>query len=77
MTTGTSAKAGRQEWIGLTVLTLPALLAAMDLSVLFMAVPWLTAELAPTSTQQLWIMDIYGFVMAGLLLTMGDRKSVV
>jgi DHA2 family multidrug resistance protein-like MFS transporter len=64
-------RAGAKEWVGLAVLTLPALLAAMDLSVLFMAVPWMSADLEPTATQQLWIMDIYGFFMAGLLLTMG------
>ncbi|WP_129667541.1 MFS transporter [Phytoactinopolyspora endophytica] len=67
----TKNKAGRREWIGLAVLTLPALLASMDLSVLFMAVPWLSADLEPTGTQLLWIMDIYGFFIAGLLITMG------
>ncbi len=65
------ARAGRREWIGLAVLALPALLASMDLSVLFMAAPWLAADLAPSGPQLLWIMDAYGFVMAGLLLTMG------
>ncbi|PRY01768.1 MFS transporter [Allonocardiopsis opalescens] len=64
-------KAGRREWIGLAVLVLPALLASMDLSVLFMALPWLSASLEPTGPQQLWIMDIYGFLLAGLLVTMG------
>jgi DHA2 family multidrug resistance protein-like MFS transporter len=53
------------------VLTLPALLASMDLSVLFMAAPWLAADLSPTGPQLLWIMDVYGFLMAGMLLTMG------
>ncbi len=69
--TRTGTRAGRREWIGLAVLTLPALLASMDLSVLFMAAPWLAADLAPTGAQLLWIMDAYGFLMAGLLLTMG------
>ena len=64
--------AGTREWIGMAVLVLPALLVSMDLSVLFMAAPWISAELAPTATQQLWVMDIYGFVMAGLLITMGS-----
>jgi DHA2 family multidrug resistance protein-like MFS transporter len=64
-------RAGHRDWIGLAVLTLPALLASMDLSVLFMAAPWLAADLAPTGPQLLWIMDAYGFLMAGLLLTMG------
>ena len=67
-----STAAGRKEWIGLAVLVLPALLASMDLSVLFMAAPWLSADLEPSGTQLLWIMDIYGFLMAGLLITMGS-----
>ncbi|OZM77763.1 MFS transporter [Pseudonocardia sp. MH-G8] len=69
--TRTDSRAGRREWTGLAVLALPALLASMDLSVLFMAAPWLAADLAPTGPQLLWIMDAYGFLMAGLLLTMG------
>jgi MFS transporter, DHA2 family, multidrug resistance protein len=44
----------------------------MDVSVLYFAVPFIARDLAPTSTQQLWIFDIYGFVLAGLLITMGS-----
>ena len=44
----------------------------MDLSILFMASPWISADLEPTAAQHLWIMDIYGFVMAGLLISMGS-----
>jgi len=65
------ARVGHREWIGLAVLTLPALLASMDLSVLFMAAPWIAADLTPTPAQLLWIMDAYGFLMAGTLLVMG------
>ena len=43
----------------------------MDLTVLFLAVPALTRDLDPSSTQLLWITDIYGFLIAGLLITMG------
>jgi len=43
----------------------------MDFSVLYLAVPHLTADLAPTGIQQLWIVDIYGFLIAGFLVTMG------
>ncbi|ONK11734.1 MFS transporter [Streptomyces sp. MP131-18] len=67
----TSTKASRKEWVGLGVLTVPALLVSMDLSVLFMAAPRISAELEPSAGQLLWIMDIYGFLMAGLLITMG------
>src|SRR5918994_1238356 len=65
------AKAGRREWIGLAVLALACLLYVMDLTVLHLAVPALSADLAPTSAQLLWIIDIYGFFVAGSLITMG------
>ena len=64
-------RAGSREWIGLGVLALPTLLVTMDLSVLFLAVPKLTRDLDPSSAQLLWITDIYGFLVAGSLLTMG------
>ncbi|WP_020670596.1 MFS transporter [Amycolatopsis nigrescens] len=64
-------KAGRREWIGLAVLTLPLLVLALDVSVLFLAAPRLGADLRPSSTELLWIMDIYGFLIAGFLITMG------
>ncbi|HIZ37969.1 MAG TPA: MFS transporter [Candidatus Ruania gallistercoris] len=65
-------RASVRDWLGMGVLVLPALLASMDLSVLFMASPWISADLRPTASQFLWIMDIYGFMMAGLLITMGS-----
>jgi len=43
----------------------------MDQTVLELAVPKLSADLEPTSSQLLWIMDIYGFLLAGFLITMG------
>ncbi|MEC3954019.1 MFS transporter [Nocardia sp. CDC153] len=64
-------RAGRREWIGLGVLTLACLVYAMDLTVLDLAVPKISAALHPSSSELLWIIDIYGFVLAGLLLTMG------
>ncbi|MCA1572645.1 MAG: MFS transporter [Chloroflexi bacterium] len=67
----TTALAGRREWIGLGVLALAALLYVMDLTVLHLAVPALSADLQPTSAQLLWIIDIYGFFVAGSLITMG------
>jgi MFS transporter, DHA2 family, multidrug resistance protein len=72
--TGESAvppRATSREWIGLAVLTLAALVYAMDLTVLHLAVPRISAELRPTSVQLLWMIDIYGFLVAGLLITMG------
>ena len=64
-------RAGRREWTALSVLALPCMLVVMDLTVLFLAVPKLTADLDPSSTQLLWITDIYGFLIAGALITMG------
>src|SRR5215208_463321 len=66
-----SARAGRREWIGLAVIALPCMLYSMDLTVLNLAVPHLSADLKPTSAQLLWILDIYGFLVAGSLITMG------
>ncbi|PJZ52347.1 MFS transporter [Leptospira adleri] len=63
--------AGRKEWIGLAVIALPCLLYAMDLTVLYLAVPHLTEDLKPSGSQLLWIVDIYGFLVAGFLVTMG------
>ncbi len=65
------ARAGRREWIGLAVIALPCLLYSMDLSVLNLAVPELSADLRPSGTELLWIVDIYGFFVAGALITMG------
>jgi DHA2 family multidrug resistance protein-like MFS transporter len=65
------ARAGRREWIGLAVIAIPCLVYAMDLTVLDLAVPALSADLRPSSSQLLWIVDIYGFLVAGLLITMG------
>jgi DHA2 family multidrug resistance protein-like MFS transporter len=64
-------RAGRKEWIGLAVLVLPCLLISMDMSVLLFGLPFISADLKPSATQQLWIMDAYGFALAGLLITMG------
>lgn len=69
-------RAERREWIGLAVLALPTLLLSLDLSVLYLALPSLSADLEASATQQLWIIDIYSFMLAGFLVTMetlGDR----
>ncbi|WP_130293949.1 MFS transporter [Pseudonocardia sediminis] len=74
MDTDTAAappRATRREWVGLAVLALACLLYVMDLTVLHLAVPDLSADLAPSSTQLLWIIDVYGFMVAGALVTMG------
>src|SRR6266508_145977 len=72
VTAPAATRAGRREWIGLAVLALACVLYAMDLTVLHLAVPSLSADLRPSSTQLLWITDIYGFMVAGFLVTMGS-----
>ncbi|WP_432151818.1 MFS transporter [Streptomyces sp. bgisy029] len=64
-------RAGPREWLGLFVLTLPTILLALDATVLNLAVPSISADLKPSSTQLLWSVDIYGFMIAGFLVTMG------
>jgi DHA2 family multidrug resistance protein-like MFS transporter len=69
-------KATYREWIGLAIIALPCIVYAMDLTVLNLAVPSLSADLQPSAAQLLWIVDIYGFLAAGSLLimgTLGDR----
>ena len=68
---GAPFRAGRREWIGLGVIALACMLYVMDLTVLHLAIPAISADLQPSSTQLLWIIDIYGFVVAGSLITMG------
>lgn len=68
--------AGPREWRGLALLVLPCLVYSMDVTMLDLALPRLAAELQPTGAQLLWIVDVYGFVLASLLIpmsTLGDR----
>jgi DHA2 family multidrug resistance protein-like MFS transporter len=66
-----SARATVREWTGLAVIALPCMLYSMDLTVLNLAIPSISEDLRPTASQLLWIVDIYGFFVAGLLVTMG------
>lgn len=68
---GIRDRAGKREWWGLAVVALPVLVISIDFSVLNLALPTLTADLGVGGVQQLWIVDIYGFMMAGFLVTMG------
>jgi DHA2 family multidrug resistance protein-like MFS transporter len=61
----------RRQWLALGVLALTALLLSLDVSVLYLALPELSADLHASTTQQLWMLDIYSFVLAGFLVTMG------
>lgn len=69
-------KATARSWLGLAVLALPLLLITIDGTVLVLGLPAISAELRPTGIQQLWMIDIYSLVLAGLLVamsTVGDR----
>ena len=61
-----------RRWASLAVLVGAVLLLAIDSTVLYLAVPSLTADLSPTASQVLWIGDIYSLALAGLLVTMGN-----
>ncbi|MFE6776277.1 MFS transporter [Streptomyces sp. NPDC057702] len=71
MSTPTVRSAGPREWGGLAVLALPTVLLGLDVTVLYLALPSLAEDLRPSGTQELWIMDAYGFLIAGFLITMG------
>lgn len=64
-------RATRREWVALGVIALPCLVYAMDLTVLNLALPAISTDLRPSAAELLWIIDIYGFMVAGLLITMG------
>ncbi|WP_062071723.1 MFS transporter [Demequina sediminicola] len=61
-----------RRWAALAVLVGAVLLLAIDSTVLYLAVPSLTADLQASATQVLWIGDIYSLAIAGLLVTMGN-----
>ncbi|MCF3175303.1 MFS transporter [Streptomyces sioyaensis] len=60
------------RWLALAVLVLAVLLVGVDATVLGLATPFLSEDLRPSGTQLLWIGDIYSFVIAGLLVSMGS-----
>jgi len=70
-TSSTPPRAGWRGWIALAVLMLPVLLASVDNTVLNFALPQIALQLQPTSLQQLWLVDVYPLVLAGMLVTMG------
>ena len=61
-----------RRWFALGVLTLAVLLIGVDGTVLALATPFIGQDLGASFTQILWIGDIYSFVLAGLLISMGS-----
>ncbi|UXY26476.1 MFS transporter [Streptomyces sp. HUAS TT20] len=70
VTTEAERRPGR--WLALSVLVLAVLLVAVDATVLGLATPYISEDLNPSGTQLLWIGDVYSFVIAGLLVSMGS-----
>ncbi|TDP30824.1 MFS transporter [Nocardia ignorata] len=64
-------KATIREWLGLGLLLLPMLALATDLTVLFFALPAIDADLRPSASQIIWVTHVYGFLIAGFLVTAG------
>jgi DHA2 family multidrug resistance protein-like MFS transporter len=64
-------RASRREWLALAVPALPTLLVSLDTFVMLLALPHISEGLGADSTQQLWVMDVYGFMVAGFMITMG------
>jgi DHA2 family multidrug resistance protein-like MFS transporter len=69
--TAPGRRATTGDWVGLSVLALACLMYVMDLTVLHLALPQISEQLAPSGAQLLWIIDVYGFLVAGALVTMG------
>ncbi|MFS2241160.1 MFS transporter [Microbacterium sp. OR16] len=65
------ARVGARGWAALAVLMLPVLLVSVDNTVLSFALPEISLALRPTGAEQLWVIDVYSLVLAGLLVTMG------
>lgn len=64
-------RAGARQWLALSVLVLAGTVLSLDFTGLYLALPALSADLGTSGTQSLWILDVYGFLLAGFLVTMG------
>ena len=65
-----------RRWLATAVLSASVLVITMDMTILNIALPDLAKDLKPSATQQLWIVDVYSLVLAGLLISwaaVGDR----
>ncbi|MCA0156331.1 MFS transporter [Tsukamurella sp. M9C] len=71
MTNVAPARAGRKQWAGLAVLVLPTSVASLELTLPNLALPAIARDLGPSASQSLWLVDVYGFLLAGSLMAMG------
>jgi DHA2 family multidrug resistance protein-like MFS transporter len=65
-------RASVRNWFALAVLMLPVLISSVDNTVLSFALPVISESLRPSAAAQLWIIDAYPLVLAGLLVAMGN-----
>ncbi|WP_254716405.1 MFS transporter [Actinomadura sp. WMMB 499] len=73
---GAAAAPDPRRWAGLAVLSASLLLVVMDITILNVALPAISADLRPDTVSLLWMVDVYALVVAGLLVTvsaLGDR----
>ena len=70
--TPAASPAENRRWAVLAICCVAAALLGIDNSVLNYAIPSLSRQLGPSSTQLLWIVDIYGFVLGGMLVVAGN-----
>jgi DHA2 family multidrug resistance protein-like MFS transporter len=74
--TGIQPVSRTRRWLVLAAVSAGLLLISVDMTVLYTALPTLSAELQASPSERLWIINAYPLVMAGLLLgagTLGDR----
>lgn len=69
MTEPANPLSAARRWAALAVLSASLVIITMDMTILTIALPEMAAELTPTSDQQLWIVDVYSLVLAGLLVS--------
>ncbi|WBG61842.1 MFS transporter [Pseudomonas citronellolis] len=62
----------RSKITGLLVIISPVLLVTIDNTILNFALPRIAVALDPSAAEQLWMIDAYSLVLAGLLVTMGS-----
>lgn len=72
MMTDVRVTAPARKWFALAVLMLPVLLVSIDNTALNFAIPAIAQDLSPSAAQQLWIIDAYPLVLAGLLVAAGS-----
>lgn len=75
-TNSSDTLSAKRRWTALLVLSISLFVIVMDMTILIMALPAIVAELQATAIEQLWIVDIYSLILAGLIVTMsflGDR----